>query len=40
MVLWSSSDSLALYDEYIGPIEGLFSVDVVCGDWAVLDSNF
>ena len=35
MLPWPPYCGLALYDGYMGPIYGLFSVDVICGDWAV-----
>ena len=39
-MLWHPYDYIDLYCGYLGPIDGLCSVDVVCGDWSVPDFIF
>ena len=39
VVLWSSSDCLALYDEYFGAIYGFDAADVICGNCTFTDLN-
>ena len=35
--LLDPSDFLALYDGYLGAIDGFCSSDVICGNWTVTD---
>ena len=37
MVLWDTYDCLALYYGYLGAIDGLYSADVIGGNWTVSD---
>ena len=37
MVLWAPTDLLALYDGYLGAIDGFFSADSIGGNWKVSD---
>ena len=37
VVIWDPYDFLALYDDYLGGIYGLYSTDVIGGNWTVYD---